>query len=391
MKITPKLPVILCFVSYYLPGYQSGGPVRTIANFVDHLGDEFDIRIITRDRDALGTAPYPNVHIDAWNVVGKAQVYYASPSTFNLRRISKLICETYHDLVYLNSYFDFELTTLPLLARRLFMSPRKPCIIAPRGEFSPGAIVLKAWKKRPYMWASGFLGLYLGLQWQASSTFESKDIMRELRVSPDCINVAIDLPPLLSSVIELKSQREPGPLRVVFLSRISPMKNLDYLIRLLARFQGRIDFTVYGPIRDIQYWRHCMRLISTLPANVVFNYAGEVSPEDVSATFGLHDLFVFPTRGENYGHVVLESLAAGTSVLLSNQTPWQSSGDPCLEVLPLDEPHAWLQALERWAGLDHRQLQVSRSSAHGISLRYMENNQALEHNREMFLNAFARL
>ena len=42
----PKHLVILCFVAYYLPGYRSGGPVRTIANFVDHLGDEFDIRIV---------------------------------------------------------------------------------------------------------------------------------------------------------------------------------------------------------------------------------------------------------------------------------------------------------------------------------------------------------
>lgn len=68
---------MLVFVAYYLPGYQSGGPVRSIANFVDHLGDEFHIRIITRDRDALGTEPYAGVVIDHWNTVGKAQVFYA--------------------------------------------------------------------------------------------------------------------------------------------------------------------------------------------------------------------------------------------------------------------------------------------------------------------------
>lgn len=46
--------------------------MRTIVNFVDHLGDEFDIRIVTRDRDALDTEPYASVEVDAWNTVGKA-------------------------------------------------------------------------------------------------------------------------------------------------------------------------------------------------------------------------------------------------------------------------------------------------------------------------------
>lgn len=95
--------ILLCFISYYLPGYRSGGPVRSIANFVDNLGDEFDIRIVTRDRDALDTEPYPNVQIDAWNKVGKAQVFYASDKTVNLRDIAKLMRDTPHDVLYLNS------------------------------------------------------------------------------------------------------------------------------------------------------------------------------------------------------------------------------------------------------------------------------------------------
>jgi len=68
-NMTPKRKIILCFVSYYLPGFRSGGPVRTIANFVDHLGDEFDIRIVTRDHDALVAEPYPDVVIDEWGGV----------------------------------------------------------------------------------------------------------------------------------------------------------------------------------------------------------------------------------------------------------------------------------------------------------------------------------
>ena len=65
--------------SFYLPGYRSGGPLRTIANLVDQLGDEFDIRIITRE-DVFDTKPYSMVKVDAWNTLGNAQVFYASKS-----------------------------------------------------------------------------------------------------------------------------------------------------------------------------------------------------------------------------------------------------------------------------------------------------------------------
>ena len=36
---------ILCLTDHYLPGYKAGGPIRSIANLVEHLGDEFEIYI----------------------------------------------------------------------------------------------------------------------------------------------------------------------------------------------------------------------------------------------------------------------------------------------------------------------------------------------------------
>jgi glycosyltransferase involved in cell wall biosynthesis len=61
-----------------------------------------------------------------------------------------------------------------------------------------------------------------------------------------------------------------------------------------------------------------------LPNNVRVNYIGIVRPHEVLATFSKYDLFFFPTSGENYGHVIAESLMAGTPVLISNKTPWQA-------------------------------------------------------------------
>ena len=44
----------------------------------------------------------------------------------------------------------------------------------------------------------------------------------------------------------------------------------------------------------------------------------------VNEVFAEHDLFLFPTLGENFGHVICEALIAGCPVLLSDQTPWRN-------------------------------------------------------------------
>jgi len=49
-----------------------------------------------------------------------------------------------------------------------------------------------------------------------------------------------------------------------------------------------------------------------------------VEHESVGRIFAEHNLFLFPTLGENFGHVICEALSAGCPVLISDQTPWRN-------------------------------------------------------------------
>lgn len=380
-------PIILCFVAYYLPGYRSGGPVRTIANFVDHLGGEFDIRIVTRDRDALDTAPYPDVKIDAWNTVGKAQVFYASDKTVNLRGMAKLIRETPHDVLYLNSFFAFGFTTLPLLARRLGWAPKSPCVIAPRGEFSQGAVALKARKKRLYMLATRMMGLYDGLHWQASSELELSDIHRELESVAVETSVASNLPPAIEpaglQAISYKP-RNDEPLRLVFLSRISPMKNLDFLLDVLKEVDFDVVLDIYGVVDDEEHWGNCKALISQLPPSVKVSYKGAIPHRKVSSIIAHYDLFVLPTRGENYGHAIAEALTWGTPVLISDQTPWRdlhkmgAGWD-----LPLSRKDLFLEVMKRVYVMDPVEYSLLRQSTSAYAMRKLSDPSVVASSRHL--------
>ena len=85
-----KKRVILCFVGHYLPGYRSGGPIRSISNLVENLGDEFKIHIICSDRDLSDKEPYANINTNTWKTVGKAKVFYVSKKNQSFKGIQKL-------------------------------------------------------------------------------------------------------------------------------------------------------------------------------------------------------------------------------------------------------------------------------------------------------------
>ena len=382
---------ILCFVEYYLPGNKGGGPVRSIANLVETFGDKFDIKIICANHDDSDTKPYKNIKSNNWNTVGKAKVFYASPETTNFKGIKKLLNEASYDLLYLNSFFSFKFTIIPLLLRKLGLVIKKPCIIAPRGEFSPEAVKLKGLKKKTFITLSNWLNLYKNLYWQASSSFEKKDVRRELGNKVQQISIASNLiSPIFYDKKKFFPLRKPGPLRLVFLGRISPIKNLDFLLRVLSKINTPVELAIYGPKGDTSYWKRCLILKKKLPSNIKVLVGDVVPGKKVLKVFGQYDLFVFPTLGENFGHAIAESLTAGTPVLVSNQTPWGaawgSANKDGVEILPLNEDK-WAKTIMKWSKFEDKLHIKKRKDALKYISNYNINNAALLQNKELF-NSF---
>jgi glycosyltransferase involved in cell wall biosynthesis len=389
-------PSVLTFALGYLPGYDYGGPVRTLANMVSELGDELSFHIVTRDRGVLDQEPYGGIKPGAWHAVGKAQVYYASPARMTLRTVRTLLRDVPHDVLYLNSFFDPRFALLPLLARRFEGVPRRPVIIAPRGQFTQGALALKRWKKRPFLTLATVSRIYDDLTWHASTSQEAVDIRRVLgRVAERVMiapNVAIlpERAPAPVSASDSPLANSCGALRVVFFSRISRMKNLEYALYVLARVSVPVHLSICGAVTDPAYWTQCETLIRALPAHVTAEYCGEIAPDAVPGMLARHDLLLLPTRGENFGHVIFESLAAGTPVIISDRTPWPPDELGACTVIPLDQPDAYIRAVE----VAHSQLPAHRFAARlaavDIARRSVACNHARELNRALFHSVLDR-
>jgi glycosyltransferase involved in cell wall biosynthesis len=162
---------------------------------------------------------------------------------------------------------------------------------------------------------------------------------------------------------EETSDKQAGELRVVFLSRITRNKNLAYALRLLHGIAGRVLLDIYGPQEHMAYWAECESLMRSLPRNIVTRYCGVVEPQNVEATFARYHLFLFPSAGESFGHVIREAICAGCPVMTSDRTPWlfdQGRGGWCI---PLSAPDRFCTELQRLVWMDGTEYAGIRNAA----------------------------
>lgn len=388
-------PVILTFTGYYLPGYKAGGILRNIVNTIDNMCDEFEFKIITRDRDLGDEKPYPNIKVNEWQSVGNSQVYYLSPDSETVADLYRLICSSHHHIIFLTSFFD-PFTIKVLLNRKLRTELFKPTIVAPFGEFAWASLGQKYLKKYIYIQMARLLGLYNSVTWRVSSEYEAFDVTKVMKTRAESIHVTGDLP--IKCIPEISIDSVPPPssecagLKVVFISRIAREKNLDYALKTLSKVRGIVFFDIYGPAENLEYWDECQKLIAKMPANVTVNYLGKVHSAKVIEVFGYYDLFFFPTGGEAYGNVIAESLTAGTPVLLSTETPWRNlQSDGLGWDIPLDEMDAFVDVIDNFSISSEEQRQEKRSAVKTRSLERLFDPNVLESNRQLFIKQLSTL
>lgn len=365
---------IVTLISWYLPGYKAGGPIRSIANLVARLGRDFHFRIVTSDRDLGDSSTYPGVPTGCWLPVGEAEVMYL-PSGWrgDLKLARMLLSQDSKSVLYLNGFFARR-SILALLMNRLGLLQTRHLLVAPQGEFSPGALGIKPHRKSLYIAMTSRLGFCRRVIWQASTKREAEDIracfpntrpvsfadlspdssQSDIRAAGSVTIIAKDIEavPITTNILKpddgIIRKKQCGKLRLVFVSRISPMKNLLTALNILKCVAGDVSFNIYGPAEDLEYWEKCKNAIQKLPANIQVRYMGMVEQARVHEVFADHDLFILPTLGENYGHVICESLIAGCPVLISDQTPWRNLSEIGVGWdIPLDEPERFREVLQQ--------------------------------------------
>ena len=376
-------PSLLIFIEYYLPGYKFGGPVQSVANLVALLKPHYAIYLITRDRDFRETVAYPDIQADKWLARDGYKIRYVSPAHASLRSVWLLLKERTYNYVYTNSLFAPFTRQLLLIAA----VTNQKLIIAPRGELHPGALGLKTYKKRPFVWLIKNYFFNDRLIWHATDKEELEAIRHHFAtysVQYAPIRFAPDTPKLFKQ--RGTYNKVPGSVSLVFISRLTQKKGIIFLLRLLSSYrEGQIVLDIYGPVVDKADWLKCEELIGQMPTNCRVTYRGAIDHNLVNKTLVKYDFFVLPTLGENFGHAIFEALSAGVPVLISDQTPWrdlyaqQAGWD-----MPLRED-IWRDILTRAIAMDNQTYTEWSSKSVNLTTAYLSDNEF----EKSYLNLFS--
>jgi glycosyltransferase involved in cell wall biosynthesis len=187
-----------------------------------------------------------------------------------------------------------------------------------------GALKRKYFKKYVFLRLFRFIAWHKKVIFHATNKQEMADIL--LFFSTKAKITVLDNIPNTSIRHWSSKLKKPGELRCIFISRVHPKKNLYFFLKVLTEMRTdlKLVFDIYGMEEDKNYANDCRQLLPSLGSNVHVEFKGPIPYNLVSETMHRYHLFVLPTLGENYGHVIYEALSAGDPVLISDQTPWRN-------------------------------------------------------------------
>jgi glycosyltransferase involved in cell wall biosynthesis len=120
------------------------------------------------------------------------------------------------------------------------------------------------------------------------------------------------------------SVKQAGRRRVVFFGRIHPVKGVDRLIEAWASLQSRFadwEVDIVGPSGD-SYAVEMRRLAERLACTRV-HFHDAVYGDEKWKALARAELFVLPSRTENFGMTVAEALAVGVPAIVTKNAPWE--------------------------------------------------------------------
>lgn len=363
--VLPAMRVLIVGASYP-PAFKGGGPIRTLAALVDSAPSDVEIAVLSSDRDLGSTERLP-VPRNCWTRYLGVKAYYVSADRPRELWKSWMAMRRWRpDVIYLNSFFSPVFSIAPQILGRMHWWRGATMMVAPRGEFNQGALALKARKKKLFLSAYRIFRFAPMVLWHASNDDEAARVSSTLDVEKIVVR---EDDTLLPPDPRPPPATKPGPLRAVFLARISPIKGLDILLRAIECVEQSVILDVYGPEEDRVYARTCRALATNAAKGATVTFKGPVDAQSVRSVLSCYDLFVLPTAGENFGHSIAEALSVSCPVMCTADTPWTE----CLEsgggvVVASRSPQAWSASIDQYAAQtpeDRFRLRAISGAAYG--------------------------
>jgi len=289
------------------------------------------------------------------------------------RQVSK------HDVVHLNSLFYPPSFLLAAAA----VWQKKAVLWSCRGNLEEAALQYSRWKKRPILW---FIRRFLTGQrvtFHATSPAEAAQTRNMFGPLSQVIEIPnfLELPDLLP-----QSSNSEKPF-ILYMGRLHAIKALDNLLDALSLSKHFVATSYVIKIAgdtDNLYTRQLKRQVETLGLQNHVEFLGRVEGIEKQQLLADAYFLVLPSHSENFGNVVIESLAQGTPVIASKGTPWSMLETGKAGFWADNAPDTLARAIDKALGLSPEEYREYRDNALALARQKFD----IRENVEVWIEAY---
>jgi glycosyltransferase involved in cell wall biosynthesis len=344
----------------------TGGVAEAVRNFVvNRCGS--DQEVLTLDKSS-----------DPWIKSFPAKVKCTGPALGKFgysRRFSAWLRDNVreHDAVIIHGLWQFHAVSGGRIAGR----QNVPYFVFPHGMLDPyfdRTSMIKRFKKRVY-WSLQKRVLAGARAVLFTCGEERQRAVRTWKINGQSRIVPLGVPLPECAQEQIFFERFPtlkGKKLILFLGRLHPKKGLDLLLRAFARMTDPdLHLVLAGPACSEAY-EHELRALAQvcLPDSVTFT--GMLAGNLKLGAFAAAEVFILPSHQENFGLAVIEALACGLPVLISDQVNiWREIQEDGAGLVAADSESGVLELLRGWLALSSEKKQAMRAAAlHSYNSRF---------------------
>jgi glycosyltransferase involved in cell wall biosynthesis len=304
---------------------QTGGPANSIYFLAKSLvKNGIKVYVLAT---TLGIKDLSSIELDKWIKLDGINVYYSNKYFHNLipKNLFNINIPEI-DIIHFSSFFDPFNIYYMLLSRKRNLNN----IFSPRGELQPSALSIKSSKKRLFMNNFFIKKIMKKASFHVTSESEMLETKNYLKKIKSFENKIFNIPNIMefNEIESVKYENRYDFKYILYLGRISRIKNIELLIDVYdnLNIDKNIKLIIAGDVNDdFKYYEELKNKVikKKLDENIIFTQE-RIEGEEKSSLYYNAELFILPSKSENFGMVVLESLIKGTPVVATKGTPWES-------------------------------------------------------------------
>jgi len=326
-----SVKINLIIPSFY-PATVYGGPIFSTLHTCEQLSKKEDIELnISTTNANMNT----KLDVEINKLIKFENNFYVK--YYDETKIDKFSLQLYlniwkdiksADVVHIQSIFNTP-TPISLLYAKVF---NKPTLLSPRGSL--GTWCIGNGSKFKIFWLNFFIKPFANrITWHATAEQEKQEILMifpraKVVIVPN--GISYEQFQLFNTLRPKEYTKKFANVEIdaekiiISMGRLQKKKGFDILInsfKLVLKEYPKSVLCIAGPDEGEQ--ANLEKLIDKLKlTNQVF-LVGSIENIDKVDFLVNADLFVLPSHNENFGNVYLESLAAGTPIIASKNTPWK--------------------------------------------------------------------